>query len=347
MVATTVAPPIFQELEFDSGRARDYVRMVEHAYDLDADETAWRLNIVHALGSALGESSAITWDYRLAPDYSTNEARNLLFVNAQPGLLEALIGLSLDSDPGQMRRVFNSNFVCSGTEILGALCDSDPRRRYLSPLGIPEFIGLSTPALDGSGLAFQFSRSRPYTFTAPVRYALQRVMIHIAAARRLRARLRSASTEPDAAILDPKGKLLHAEDDAAKQKTPREALTEAVQHIAASRGKLRREKPEQALDLWKGLVRGRWSLIERIDTDGRRFLVARKNDEHAPDPRALTLPERRVAGYAALGHSNKVIAYELGIAPSTVSRLLASALRKLGLKSKVELASMGFRPAKR
>jgi DNA-binding NarL/FixJ family response regulator len=31
------------------------------------------------------------------------------------------------------------------------------------------------------------------------------------------------------------------------------------------------------------------------------------------------------------------------IAPSTVSRLLASALRKLNLQSKVELASMGFR----
>ena len=41
------------------------------------------------------------------------------------------------------------------------------------------------------------------------------------------------------------------------------------------------------------------------------------------------------------------IAYELGVAQSTVSRHLASALRKLGLKSKVELASMGFRPAKR
>jgi DNA-binding CsgD family transcriptional regulator len=44
--------------------------------------------------------------------------------------------------------------------------------------------------------------------------------------------------------------------------------------------------------------------------------------------------EAQVARGAALGHSNKLIAYELGLATSTVSTLLARAIRKLRLHSR-------------
>jgi hypothetical protein len=39
-----------------------------------------------------------------------------------------------------------------------------------------------------------------------------------------------------------------------------------------------RSNEDEALELWQGLVAGRWSLVEQFDSDGRRFLVARKND---------------------------------------------------------------------
>ena len=77
------------------------------------------------------------------------------------------------------------------------------------------------------------------------------------------------------------------------------------------------------------VVAGRWSLVERFDSDDRRFLVAHKNDPSNRDPRGLTERERQVLGYAELGRLNKLIAYELGLSPSTVGVILATARTKL------------------
>jgi DNA-binding NarL/FixJ family response regulator len=63
-------------------------------------------------------------------------------------------------------------------------------------------------------------------------------------------------------------------------------------------------------------------------------VVAHRNDATVPDVRGLTWRERQVAGHAALGHSNKVIAYELGLSVSTVGEHLARArakLRRIGM----------------
>jgi hypothetical protein len=81
----------------------------------------------------------------------------------------------------------------------------------------------------------------------------------------------------------------------------------------------------EAVEIWRGLVAGLWSLVDHIDTDGRRYLVAHRNDPTTPDPRALTERERQVVAYADLGQSNKLIAYQLGLSVSTVGVLLARA----------------------
>jgi DNA-binding NarL/FixJ family response regulator len=98
------------------------------------------------------------------------------------------------------------------------------------------------------------------------------------------------------------------------------------------------EEPERALELWQGLVQGRWTLVDTVDTDGKRFVLARRN---APRPRAfdkLDAEERCVLSYAAFGHSNKDMAYELGCSMNAVSATLSRGLRKLGLRSRTELA---------
>jgi DNA-binding CsgD family transcriptional regulator len=90
----------------------------------------------------------------------------------------------------------------------------------------------------------------------------------------------------------------------------------------------------------EGLATGRWSLVDHFDTDGRRYLVAHRNDPPLDSPNALTLPERQIAGYAAMGHSNKLIAYELGLAESTVATHLDAASLKLGVRSRADLARL-------
>ena len=43
-----------------------------------------------------------------------------------------------------------------------------------------------------------------------------------------------------------------------------------------ARGKLQRVAPEEALGVWQALARGRWSIVEQFDHEGRRYVVARR-----------------------------------------------------------------------
>jgi DNA-binding CsgD family transcriptional regulator len=88
----------------------------------------------------------------------------------------------------------------------------------------------------------------------------------------------------------------------------------------------------------QGLVDGTWSMVEASDTDGKRFIVARKNPPFAPDPRGLTPRERQVCTLVATHATTRDIAYELSLKTSTVSTLLHRAMRKLGTESRIKLA---------
>ena len=71
-----------------------------------------------------------------------------------------------------------------------------------------------------------------------------------------------------------------------------------------------------------------------FDRDGRRFYLARPNLPRVDPTESLSEREMQVARGAALGHSNKLIAYELGITPSTVATHLKSAMAKLKVDSR-------------
>ena len=89
--------------------------------------------------------------------------------------------------------------------------------------------------------------------------------------------------------------------------------------------------------MWHALVNGRWTLVDHVDRDGRRYFVARKNDPEVARHHALTRRERQVIGFAAFGHSNKLIAYELGLSVSSVAAYLEIAMEKLGVATRAEL----------
>jgi DNA-binding NarL/FixJ family response regulator len=91
---------------------------------------------------------------------------------------------------------------------------------------------------------------------------------------------------------------------------------------------------EEALEIWRALHEGRWSLVDCFDAGGRRYLVVRKND---PAVAPLTEREREIVSLAALGRANKAIGYELGLSESTVATHLESAFAKLGVPSRTAL----------
>lgn len=136
----------------------------------------------------------------------------------------------------------------------------------------------------------------------------------------------------------PTGRVEHAEGEGAGR-TAREVLRSAV--VRVERARTRGGKPgSDSVSAWNALVEGRWSLVDRFDHDGKRYILARRNEPGAHDLRALSARECAVAQLAAVGKANKLIAYELGLSESTVATHLASAIRKLGVRTRVELIEL-------
>jgi DNA-binding CsgD family transcriptional regulator len=200
---------------------------------------------------------------------------------------------------------------------------------------ITDMVALQTIEPGGKGLVFAAGQAEPRVFDARTRRLWARVNTHIATGRRLRAAVQSHASAEEAVLL-PSGKLEHAEGDG-KARTAREALRDAVQRTEKARGKQRKSNPVEATEAWTALVAGRWSLVDRFERDGRRYVVARRNEHALPDPRALTPRERTIAHLAALGKSNKLIGYELGLSVSTIGSHLSTVMRKLGAKSRIGL----------
>jgi DNA-binding CsgD family transcriptional regulator len=168
------------------------------------------------------------------------------------------------------------------------------------------------------------------------RAALDCVGAHLGAALRLRSVQKRAPVESDAsveAVVSTDGKLLDLRGSEAEASS--RTLTDAVQKTERARS--RKATSEERLATWTALVEGRWSIVETTESDGKRMLLAVKNEPRTANMRKLTSRERSAVSYAALGHSYKYIAYELGIKAPTVSALVKTALQKLGLASRADL----------
>ena len=221
-------------------------------------------------------------------------------------------------------------------------------KQYAHPVGVYDLCG--TLITDPSGTQLVIAAPLPDlgTTTPEERRRWERLSAHIAAGYRLRRQLDQPAVDIDRAleqgnvdaVLTSQGTLEQAASQAVKQPEMRAEFERAAQSIDRARGGKRRSDPEQAVEMWKGLVSGEYSLVEHVDTDGRRFLLARKNAPDAAKPRALTRRERQVVHFVALGHSNQLIAYELGLNASTISTLLSQALSKLQLDSRLELIKL-------
>lgn len=323
-------------------REANPIDVVEAAYDLDATDTQWLEKLATAVRPLIDDGhGAFAYYFDVRVPIEVSHAAALLF-DMERSLLAHGIEMTLAlPDVAHYVHFHNEGLdglIAVGRRAgLGDLRERSAVSRYFEIAGIADFAALQTIEPSGRGVVVAAGQSRERTFDARTRRLWARVNAHIAAGRRLRESIAGiAGTEGADAVLTPSGKLAHAEGEATA-KSARESLRDAVLRTEKSRGRMRRTDPEGATEAWTALVSGRWSLVDRFESDGRRYIVARRNEHVLPDPRALTPRERAIAHLAALGKSNKLIGYELGIAESTVGSHLSLAMRKLGAKSRGDL----------
>lgn len=323
------------------------IGMVEAAYRLEGDETGWLRGLLNVMLPALDHglgAYAYTFDLNdpahpvsypvaVGPDYLAPTV-HALHANSPPGLLAALNGCRRPYATVNeiLARAMNPGLREAVAQYPVSIAGADPVP--FSEL-VWDCIGVNAANPDGTGVVVAAPLPRPIRIAARDRVRFGRVAAHIAAALRLRRALAGEGAGAEEAILAPDGACLHAEGPA-KPRAAREDLRRAARAIDRARGPMRRDE-DRALGIWRALCAGRWTLLDRFESDGRRLLIARENAPAAATPRALTERERQVVALAALGHTNKLVAYCLGISPSMVAAHLRRAVDKLGVGSRLEL----------
>jgi len=301
-----------------SSQPLDLLNIVEAAYQLDAPDDVWLKTIAEAVRPYLDEGFGLAaFEFIREPSQPPKILHSLHLWMPEP-LAEVYPKLFANMDPSLRQRPFEMGPFITGSQMMGMrneFAELPQMKQGLQRFGMFDSVWVTATDPTGRGCGFHAGRRKIGWATPRDSQRWGRLAAHLSSAVRLRARLKigAAPLEAPSAIFDPSGKLHDATGDA-QEASARAALGE-----------------------WRALVSGHWSLVDQMEQDGRRYVVARKNEPLALGPEALSDRERQVIGYALLGHHNKLIAYELGIAASTVRVLMARAASKLGVRTRDEL----------
>jgi DNA-binding CsgD family transcriptional regulator len=332
---------------------RDLIDLVELAYRLNMPDDRWLRELAAASGDCLHSRNGTFGFYfdKPAPrsERAASSARipcfGLAFIDV-PRSLRKRIRRSLKSVPHELNDALRERSGCTLLSELTRMNAHEKIKRFHRDHVHPwDLLSLHALNPGGGGIALNWPLREIAPSLPRTRSRMQRIGSHLTAALRLRHRLRANPKERTAgapaaeAILSPSGDLLHAETSA-KGQDARAQLRRAAIAIDLARGRLRTSDPDAALALWQGLVSGRWSLVDRFESDGRRYYVAHPNPPQVEDPRGLSPAERAAVACAADGHSDKRIAHALGLSRGAVVRRLSSARKKLGVGSRSELIAL-------
>jgi len=325
------------------GRAMsfDVIRAIEACYAPVEEEAAWLAGIGEAmkpLHQGMG-GAVLTYDAR---DPAAFQIGGLVATGVGPEFGEMLELFHRQAGKERIRALYGRPPPCGS--LLATLPSMGPEmagfaHRYLSEAGFPNIYAVHGAEPDHRGAIAGFNVRVDWRPPPPIRHRLSHMSAHLCTAFRLRRAIGGLAT-PDSgrteAVLDPSGRVEDARG-AAQDPAARASLGVALRRVERARGRARRASPEEAVDLWRGLVDGTWSLVDHVESGGRRYVLAVRNPPGVLDPRALTARERDIVGFALMGRSNKWIGYTLGLAASTVAEHLARVLRKLGARSRTGL----------
>ncbi len=304
--------------------------VLECAYASAANAEEWLGEIQREVSQAFGgHLGAQVFTMRATDDaiaidaIVTHDPRAATMLKEQAGAVDAHIVAAMRSGP-----VHRTN------RVIGS--GNHPVRDCAERFGCYDTIGAVgyADAQHGCIASFQIDSAAP-SIPRGTWTALARLAAHLGAAYRLRIAPQFA--EDGDAVLTPKGALVHASSH--EPVRSRSRLRDAALSIARAKRESA-EAPTSGLAFWTAMVAGQWTLVERTDSDGKRFLIARRNAPGTHRHPALSARERSVLERASYGSSLRFIAYELGLAESTVSETLNRAMTKLGIRSRSELIEL-------
>lgn len=333
-------------LVVNSRRDARLIEFLEAVYALERDDQNWLISVLEALSRVCGGERkylGFFYDASNVDDLKVwNQCR--LEQDVPPDMLWAW---------GTFLNIANAPFVRA---TLRSLLVGSARKTafdYLRPLlevrerhGHGDFFYVN--ALDPSGLGCVLTvgfRQQEFTPDARTAALFKRMATHLSAAYRCRRKLalaRAGSLTLDSfegraeAILDSNGRFVHAEGPA-QTRSSREQIRSMALAIESARTEAGRRRGCLAVEGWHPVTAARWTLIDNFQDGGRRYIVAYENQVNLQGFDILTDRERQIVVHAALGYTNKEIAYALGVSHATVRVLMARAAKRLGVNRREDL----------
>jgi DNA-binding CsgD family transcriptional regulator len=315
----------------------NWLDVIDAAYRMDGENDAWLSSVMAAAMPMMSRDLGMVGVLYDASQPGAFLPQHIAMAGFPPIVTEELVRdvLEPSQDGAAFVQELFGGVQCALVSETFARCFPKLLATSSANAGAPDIVAINgtDPTLHGCILT---ANVPDQTRIDPVTHLFwSRLASHLAAAYRLRRKLRRTGTEilgSADAILTPDARVEHAAKSAESAEA-RQVLSDAVRTQERLRVKSCREDP-LAVGEWKALVDASWSLVDHVDTDGKRMIVAQRNDSVAPGKPELSPREQQVLAYAALGHSNKLIAYELGLAHSTVRVLLARASAKLGARGR-------------
>lgn len=325
--------------------ARAQLEIIEAAYRLDLPDAEWLQGIAQACLPQLGRGFGLcAFEFRHTPEGRPEIVAGKM-LDMPDELAASYPRIFASLNPDIQARPFRQGPCTTGSRMMGGatqLAREEVMLRNSQTFGIRDSVWITAAEPSGWGLGLHAGRSKLVSLSNHEIEQWSRVAAHLGAAVRLRRRLERTAT-PDVpavadpeAVFSPEGRVEHAQGEA-EEPAALERLRDAIADVERIRRASAGSERSPGLERWQGLVDARWSLLDHFESGGKRYVVARENKPAPPGAHALTLRERQVVAYAALGHDNKVIAYDLGIAHSTVRVLLARASAKFGVSDREHL----------
>lgn len=324
--------------------AQTAITMTEKSYDLEVSEDEWFRSVMAAGLPLLDHGLGVAGLVGIKPPTSGPiDIVETHVASGRPDFLEHHMVAMAELPPELLYRETQHARVATMSErpdLLEVWARHVPYAR--------DALGITALDADGYGLQILAPLPEITKLDPRIRKCLQMIAAHLVTGHRLRRALQeSPSAEPAApqqklplgadAVIDPNTfRVSEAVGEAAKLNHSETIRKNAIA-IDRARGRLRKEDPAEALHTWKALVRGRWSIVDWFDSDERRYVLAIPNPPRIANPRGLSEREAQVVAHARLGENHASIAYRLGVSRTTVTKALASAMRKLGVSTRAEL----------
>lgn len=324
------------------------ISLIEVNYDLQPERSDWLDGLVRAGASTFDQGLGFSLDeYEVVPCEGGAELKvhDFRLSHVAPDYPERFRKALAVLTPEMVVDISPPGFAGTWTEISRDYPDES--KAALEVFGYRDMLGILAADPRGVGIRLVAPLPEVMNISSRARSRWKMLGAHIAAAYRLRRALEEAQAievlengyvHRAEAVLDPKKFRLVEAKGRGREASASELLREAARRVDCARGALKKKDPSKALETWEALVCGRWSLVDWFDTDDRRFILALPNPPNVWDPRGLSEQECQVVAFAALGETNKLIAYRLGLSQSRVSTLLRSAMQKLDVKNRAQLA---------